>query len=78
MTGTEANKVGVTPDERTAIGITFGNSYSSIAVTVDDSAVVIANEDGGKLDTRTFPLYDPIITNGLYNRPTNSHLLVLR
>lgn len=49
MTGAEANKVGVAPDERTAIGISFGNSYSSIAVTIDDSAVVIANEDGGEI-----------------------------
>lgn len=49
MTGAEANKVGVAPDERTAIGIAFGNSYSSIAVTIDDSAVVIANEDGGEI-----------------------------
>ncbi|KAI1246206.1 hypothetical protein MGN70_013103 [Eutypa lata] len=48
MTGAEANKVGVAPDERTAIGISFGNSYSSIAVTIDDSAVVIANEDGDR------------------------------
>ncbi|RYP61814.1 hypothetical protein DL770_009707 [Monosporascus sp. CRB-9-2] len=48
MTGTGANKVGVAPDERTAIGIAFGNSYSSIAVTVDDSPVVIANEDGDR------------------------------
>ena len=44
-----AEKVVVAPDERTVIGIAFGNSYSSIAVTVDDSAVVIANEDGGEL-----------------------------
>ncbi|RYP75104.1 hypothetical protein DL771_002565 [Monosporascus sp. 5C6A] len=48
MTGTGANKVAVAPDERTAIGIAFGNSYSSIAVTVDDSPVVIANEDGDR------------------------------
>lgn len=33
--------------ERVAIGITFGNSNSSIAYTVDDKAEVIANEDGG-------------------------------
>lgn len=45
-----ADKVVVAPDERTVIGIAFGNSYSSIAVTVDDSAVVIANEDGGEAD----------------------------
>ncbi|KAK7757630.1 Hsp70 protein that interacts with Zuo1p [Diatrype stigma] len=46
MTGAGVNKVAVAPDERTAIGISFGNSYSSIAVTTDDSTVVIANEDG--------------------------------
>lgn len=38
----------VAPDDRVAIGITFGNSNSSIAYTVDDKAEVIANEDGGK------------------------------
>lgn len=37
------------PAERVAIGITFGNSNSSIAYTVDDKAEVIANEDGGKI-----------------------------
>ena len=40
---------GTTPAERHAIGISFGNSNSSIALTsVDDKAEVIANEDGGK------------------------------
>ncbi|KAI1324441.1 putative ribosome-associated complex subunit SSZ1 [Xylariaceae sp. FL0255] len=39
---------GVSPDERCAIGISFGNSYSSIACTIDDSPVVIANEDGDR------------------------------
>lgn len=33
---------------RMAIGISFGNSYSSIAYTVDDKAEVIANEDGDR------------------------------
>lgn len=42
------DKSGVVPDERVAIGLTFGNSYSSIASTVDDSPVVIANEDGDR------------------------------
>lgn len=41
-------KAGPEPSERVAIGITFGNSNSSIAYTVDDKAEVIANEDGGK------------------------------
>lgn len=34
--------------ERVAIGITFGNSNSSIAYTIDDKPEVMANEDGGK------------------------------
>lgn len=38
----------VSPEERVAIGIAFGNSYSSIACTVDGSPVVIANEDGDR------------------------------
>lgn len=41
-------KPGPEPSERTTIGITFGNSNSSIAHLVDDKAEVIANEDGGK------------------------------
>lgn len=41
-------KTGVAPDERTVIGLSFGNSYSSVACTVDDAAVVIANEDGDR------------------------------
>lgn len=37
-----------TPSDRHAIGIAFGNSYSSIAyTTIEDKAEVIANEDGG-------------------------------
>jgi molecular chaperone DnaK (HSP70) len=39
---------GPEPGERVAIGITFGNSNSSIAFTVDDKAEVIANEDGDR------------------------------
>ncbi|KAI1427369.1 Hsp70 protein-domain-containing protein [Xylaria sp. FL1777] len=39
---------GVAPGDRCAIGISFGNSYSSIACTIDDSPVVIANEDGDR------------------------------
>ncbi|KOS17635.1 Ribosome-associated complex subunit SSZ1 [Escovopsis weberi] len=38
----------VEPSERVVIGITFGNSNSSIAFTVDDKAEVIANEDGDR------------------------------
>lgn len=38
-----------TPAERHAIGIAFGNSNSSIALsTVEDKVEVIANEDGGE------------------------------
>jgi molecular chaperone DnaK (HSP70) len=47
MSDTEA-KAGPEPSERTVIGITFGNSNSSIAYLVDDKAEVIANEDGGE------------------------------
>ncbi|VBB73468.1 Putative ribosome-associated complex subunit SSZ1 [Podospora comata] len=38
----------VAPENRTVIGLTFGNSNSSIAYTVDDKAEVIANEDGDR------------------------------
>ncbi|KAH8662105.1 putative ribosome-associated complex subunit SSZ1 [Xylariales sp. PMI_506] len=41
-------KAGVSPEDRCVIGLTFGNSYSSIACTVDDSPIVIANEDGDR------------------------------
>jgi molecular chaperone DnaK (HSP70) len=44
-----AKKVAPAPDDRVVIGLTFGNSNSSVAHTVDDKAEVIANEDGGKL-----------------------------
>lgn len=40
--------VTVEPSERCAIGITVGNSNSSIAFTLDDKAEVIANEDGDR------------------------------
>ncbi|KAI1378937.1 HSP70-domain-containing protein [Hypoxylon crocopeplum] len=42
------NQLGVLPSDRCAIGISFGNSYSSIACTIDDAPVVIANEDGDR------------------------------
>ncbi|KAK4156977.1 Hsp70 protein-domain-containing protein [Chaetomidium leptoderma] len=41
-------KSGPEPSERTTIGITFGNSNSSIAYLVDDKPEVIANEDGDR------------------------------
>lgn len=47
MSESNGVKSGVEPGDRVAIGITFGNSNSSIAFTVDDKAEVIANEDGG-------------------------------
>jgi molecular chaperone DnaK (HSP70) len=43
-----AGAKGPEPGDRVAIGITFGNSNSSIAYTVDDKAEVIANEDGDR------------------------------
>ena len=43
-----AEKAGPEPAERVVIGITFGNSNSSIAYTSDDKAEVIANEDGDR------------------------------
>lgn len=47
--GEETATNGTTPGERHAIGISFGNTNSSIAyTTVEDKAEVIANEDGGK------------------------------
>lgn len=50
MAGEPATTNGTTPAERHAIGISFGNSNSSIAyTTIEDKAEVIANEEGGKL-----------------------------
>ncbi|KAF5638383.1 Hsp70 heat shock protein [Fusarium sp. NRRL 25303] len=43
-----AGAKGPEPGDRVTIGITFGNSNSSIAYTVDDKAEVIANEDGDR------------------------------
>ncbi|KAI4868069.1 HSP70-domain-containing protein [Hypoxylon rubiginosum] len=48
MTEKSAYQPGASPGERCAIGISFGNSYSSIACTIDDAPVVIANEDGDR------------------------------
>jgi molecular chaperone DnaK (HSP70) len=47
MSESRGVKPGPEPADRVVIGITFGNSNSSIAFTVDDKAEVIANEDGG-------------------------------
>jgi molecular chaperone DnaK (HSP70) len=41
------------PGERHAIGISFGNSNSSIALAqIEDKPEVIANEDGGQYQYR--------------------------
>jgi molecular chaperone DnaK (HSP70) len=48
MTAEGASATGNSPADRHSIGISFGNSNSSIAyTTVEDKAEVIANEDGG-------------------------------
>lgn len=52
MSESRGVKPGPEPADRVAIGITFGNSNSSIAFTVDDKAEVIANEDGGECFVR--------------------------
>ncbi|KAG0650422.1 Heat shock 70 [Hyphodiscus hymeniophilus] len=49
MSAEEPTTNGAKPGERTAIGISFGNSNSSIAwTTPEDKAEVIANEDGDR------------------------------
>ncbi|KAK0110994.1 Hsp70 protein that interacts with Zuo1p [Cadophora gregata] len=49
MAAEGASTNGTTPSERHAIGISFGNSNSSIAFTTsEDKAEVIANEDGDR------------------------------
>ncbi|KZZ90459.1 heat shock 70 kd protein cognate 1 [Moelleriella libera RCEF 2490] len=48
MSESKGAKAGPEPSDRVVIGITFGNSNSSIAYTVDDKAEVIANEDGDR------------------------------
>lgn len=49
MAGEDVSSSSTKPGERHAIGISFGNSNSSIAyTTIEDKAEVIANEDGGK------------------------------
>ncbi|OPB38690.1 Hsp70 chaperone (BiP) [Trichoderma guizhouense] len=48
MSESNGVKAAVEPGNRVAIGITFGNSNSSIAFTVDDKVEVIANEDGDR------------------------------
>jgi molecular chaperone DnaK (HSP70) len=49
MSTEEPTTNGGKPGERVVIGVSFGNSNSSIAwTTTEDKAEVIANEDGGK------------------------------
>ncbi|SPO00170.1 probable heat shock protein HSP70 (regulator protein involved in pleiotropic drug resistance) [Cephalotrichum gorgonifer] len=48
MTDSATTQSGSTPSERTVIGISLGNCNSSIGVTIDDKAEVIANEDGDR------------------------------
>ncbi|KAG5912967.1 hypothetical protein E4U42_001612 [Claviceps africana] len=48
MSDSNGVQPGPEPADRVVIGITFGNSNSSIAFTVDDKAEVIANEDGDR------------------------------
>jgi len=72
------------PSERTVIGITFGNSNSSIAYTVDEKAEVIANEDGGKgymaSFSQTFNMSNPngVLTYMDLRRPPDPHRSVVR
>jgi len=54
MAATEGSGNTPTPNDRHAIGISFGNSNSSISIAVDDKAEVIANEDGGKFSSYLF------------------------
>lgn len=44
-----ASKSGLKAEDRKAIGITLGNSHSSIAHLKEDNVEVMANEDGGML-----------------------------
>jgi molecular chaperone DnaK (HSP70) len=48
-----AGKTGLKAEDRKAIGITLGNSNSSIAYLKEDNVEVIANEDGGKANPLT-------------------------
>ena len=53
MTEKRASKPGLAPGNRVVIGVSLGNSNSSIAHTVEDKADVIANEDGGETSVPT-------------------------
>jgi hypothetical protein len=69
MAAEGASASGTTPGERHAIGISFGNSNSSIAyTTVEDKAEVIANEDGGML---SFSIRCGWMVSNAVPRPSN-------
>jgi hypothetical protein len=75
MSAENSTTNGSTPGERHAIGISFGNSNSSIAyTTIEDKAEVIANEDGGML------LVDAkdLTSSNLIRRSSNPFDLILR
>lgn len=48
MAENSTSRSGTAPEDRTVIGLTFGNSNSSVAFTADGKAEVIANEDGDR------------------------------
>jgi molecular chaperone DnaK (HSP70) len=75
MAAEGASASGTTPGERHAIGISFGNSNSSIAyTTIEDKAEVIANEDGGMRSS--WSLAHRISSND-FCRQTNSFDIVI-
>lgn len=71
MAAQEGTASGAAPGERTTIGISFGNSNSSIAyTTAEDKSEVIANEEGGKLNILSLNI-GSLVTNFL-DRSSNS------
>jgi molecular chaperone DnaK (HSP70) len=74
-----AGKTGLKAEDRKAIGITLGNSNSSIAYLKEDNVEVIANEDGGRRE-----LWEPIGGNRVLqadtevNRQTDPHRSLIR
>lgn len=70
-----AGAAGPEPGNRVAIGITFGNTNSSIAFTVDDKAEVIANEDGGRF--RVFRWLFSGLCRRMWNKSKYSELTIL-
>ncbi len=76
MAAEGASASGTTPGERHAIGISFGNSNSSIAyTTIEDKAEVIANEDGGVLSIEIKCRWK---ASNVMPRPSNPDNLVIR